>query len=482
LWPPAPPPGSPLFAELCDAVLHGRSSLPSQTSGRFLTHATALAARHRFHHWPLAFPEVFWTEDGEPRADGGFDAVLGNPPWDMVRGDSGDGDVRSGRRADAQRFTDFARESGVYRVETRAHVNRYQLFVERALQLVRPGGRIGLVLPSGMMTDAGAAPLRRHLFDRTEVDALTGLDNRGGIFPIHRSVRFVLMTCTAGGATQTIACRFGITDPDDLERPAGAPLVVTRRLLSRLSGDDDLAVPELTSEADLRILEKISAHVPLLGSSAGWQVHFSRELNASDDRHAFAPFDTGADARPVIEGKHIEPFRTSLDGCRQQLRADAVTRPVPRRARLAYRDIASATNRLTLIAAIVPARVVTTHTLFCLRNPLPLTTQHVLCALLNSFVANYLVRFRVNTHVTASLIARLPVPVLDPSDPAFAQLAHLSRTLSESRVPTESMPEYAELQALVARLYALTHDDFKHILATFPLIPAEIRTAALNVF
>ncbi|MBM3820266.1 MAG: hypothetical protein FJW14_14785 [Acidimicrobiia bacterium] len=481
-WRDGAPPGSPLFAELCDTLLHARSALPAQTSRRLLDHAAALAAGHRFHHWPLAFPEVFWHEDGEPRGDGGFDAVLGNPPWDMVRGDSGEGGIRSGRRADAQRFTDFVRASGVYRVGSRSHVNRYQLFVERALQLVRPGGRIGLVLPSGIVTDAGAAPLRRHLFDHAEVDGLAGLDNRGGIFPIHRGVRFVLLTGTAGRPTHSISCRFGITDPDDLERPSTAPLVVTRRLLSRLSGDDDLAVPEMTSEADLRILEKISAQIPLLGSPAGWNVHFSRELNASDDRHAFAPFDGSAEARPVIEGKHIEPFRTSLEGCRHQLRADAVTRHVARRPRLAYRDVASATNRLTLIAAVVPARVVTTHTLFCLRNALPLPAQHVLCALLNSFVANYLVRGRVNTHVTASLMSRLPVPVAGPGDPTFMRLAHLSRALADGPERAELMPAYAELQALAARLYGLSEHDFAHVLATFPLVAAETRSAALAAF
>ncbi len=483
-WHDGSPPGAAVFAELCDVVMRGRSALPGATSTRLIDHAAALAARHRFHHWPLAFPEVFWDAQGEPLADGGFDAVIGNPPWDMVRGDSGDGDVRSGRKADAHHFTDFVRESGVYRVEARAHVNRYQLFVERALQLVRPGGRVGLVLPSGLVTDAGAAPLRRHVFDRAEVDAVTGLDNRSGIFPIHRSVRFVLMTCTAGRATDTIKCRFGITRPDDLERPGGghAPIVVTRRLLSRISGDDDLAIPEMASEADLRLLEKISARIPFLGATNGWNVQFGRELNASDDRHAFTAFNGSPDGRPVLEGKHIDPFHVSFDACRYQLPAGVTSRRVPRRARLAYRDIASATNRLTLIAAIVPARAVTTHTLFCLKQPLPAATQHVLCALLNSFVANYLVRFRVNTHVTAALISRLPVPLVDPSDSAFVRLAHLSRTLADTDEPTESLPEYAALHALVAQLYGLSRADLAHVLTTFPLIPGEVRSAVLVQF
>lgn len=483
-WENGPPPDPGAFAELCDRVLHGRSALSERITTPLFEHADALAVRHRFLHWPLAFAEVFCDEHGARDPRGGFDAIVGNPPWDMVRGDSGEAGVRAGRRADAHRLTDFVREAGVYRVASQSHVNRYQLFLERSLQLVRPDGRVGLVLPSGALTDAGAGPLRRHLFERAEVDTVTGLDNRGGIFPIHRSVRFVLLTCTAGRPTSSTACRFGITRPEDLQRPDDLhpPLIVTRRLLTRVSGADDLAIPEIASEADLRILENISGRFPALGAEDGWNVQFGRELNASDDRGSFAPFDGNPDARPVLEGKYIEPFRVSLDRCRYQLRAPSAAKRVPRRARLAYRDVASATNRLTLIAAIVPSRAVTIHTLFCLKTSLPAEAQHVLCAFLNSFVTNYLVRLRVNTHVTASLVSRLHVPLVDPVDPAFAQLASLSRTLTEGRDPVERMTAYAQLQALVAQLYGLSRNDFAHILTTFPLIPEEVRSSALVTF
>src|SRR5207342_1187778 len=128
--------------------------------------------------------------------------------------------------------------------------------------------------------------------------------------------------------------------------------------------------------------------------------------NASDDRHAFIERIGASDARPIVEGKQIEPFRVSLDRCRLELNREVeIRRQIPQRARLAYRDVASATNRLTLIAAIVPARAVTTHTLFCLKTRIPVAEQHVLCALLNSFVANYLIRLRVNTHVTVTLMS-----------------------------------------------------------------------------
>jgi hypothetical protein len=484
-WADGRPPDRGAFGALIEELLHDRHTLADRITSPLLTHAAAVAERHRFLHWPLVFPEVFVDDAGEPRSRPGFDAIVGNPPWDMVRGDSGDGDSRPDRRLEAQRLTDFVRESGIYRVEGRAHANRYQLFVERALQLVRTGGRIGLVLPSGVTADAGAAPLRRHLFDRAEVDEVTGLDNRDGIFPIHRSVRFVLLTGTAGRPTSQIRCRFGVTNPDDLERAerAGSPLVLTRRLLARLSGEDDLGIPELTTAEHLRLVERISAVVPRLAAAEGWDAHFGRELNASDDRGSFTAFDGDSLARPVVEGKQIEPFRVSLERSRYQLRRSRdVGARAPRRARLAYRDVASATNRLTLIAAVIPARAVTTHTLFCLKAPLSADAQHVLCALLNSYVANYLVRLRVNTHVTVALVSRLHVPMVRPEQPEFDRLSALSQTLMCARTPVEEMEEYADLQAIAARLYGLTPEEFELVLTTFPLVPRSTRTRALERF
>ena len=482
-WTNGAPPDRRTFRELTARLLNGSCALPERLCSQFLDHSDTTAAIGRYHHWPLVFPEVFLDEQGRIRPAAGFDAIIGNPPWEMVRGDSGNEDARASRKADARRLTDFVRESGIYRVESSAHANLYQLFVERALQLVRPGGRIGLVLPSGLVSDAGAAPLRRHLFDRAAVDAIAGLDNRDGIFPIHRSTRFVLLTCTPGQPTQSIRCRFGITRVEDLERGdtgTKATLTLTRAFIQQLSGADDLGVPELSTARDLSIVERIGARVPRLGDQAGWGVQFSRELNASDDRHAFVRYAGASDARPIIEGKQIEPFRVSLDRCSLQLDPRAIMRrALPQRARLSYRDVASATNRLTLIAAIIPARAVTTHTLFCLKTRLPMVEQHVLCALLNSFVANYLIRLRVNTHVTATLMSRLPVPVIREEHPFFEQLGARTASLARGTKPVEEMEEYAQLQALCAHAYQLRASEFEHILGTFPLIPAGVRAAAL---
>ncbi len=67
----------------------------------------------RFFHWPLEFPEVFFGGDGAPRPDAGFDAVVGNPPWDMVRGDSDGGAGRAEARREARQMQRFSRTSGL---------------------------------------------------------------------------------------------------------------------------------------------------------------------------------------------------------------------------------------------------------------------------------------------------------------------------------------------------------------------------------
>ena len=140
--------------------------------------------------------------------------------------------------------------------------------------------------------------------------------------------------------------------------------------------------------------------------------------------------------------------------------------------------MASATNRLTLIAAILPARCVSTHTVFCLRRALSIRSQYFLCGLFNSFVVNYLVRLRVTTHVTTATVERLPIPRRDDAPRAFREIAALARVLSRRNDPRAS----TRLQTLVAALYQLTVDEFRYVLDTFPLIAREDRDAVLEAY
>jgi hypothetical protein len=151
------------------------------------------------------------------------------------------------------------------------------------------------------------------------------------------------------------------------------------------------------------------------------------------------------------------------------------------RPRLAYRDVAGATNRLTLIAAILPPGCVSTHTLFCLRTPLAPSDQYFLCGLFNSFVLNFLIRLRVTLHVTTAAVERLPIPTANHAPAAIREIASLARLLARHHGGASSLA-FARLQSRVAELYQLTTDEFVHVLSTFPLIPHEVRDASLRLF
>ena len=488
LWTDGPAPSPGLVSEWIAGAIGAKTTLPDRQLRASLERARVVAARHGAFHWELAFPEVFFGAAGHPSAAGGFDAVLGNPPWDMLRGDTGSSSQRSDTRALTTAQLRFCRSSRSYQYQGGGQPNSYQLFVERALTLARPGGRVGLILPSGIATDHGSASLRRHLFDRTSIDTWFGFDNRARIFPIHRSMRFVVLSTTSSGCTETLRFRCGITDPEALDRDDRdtAPLSIARTRLEAWS-PEHLTIPEIATAASLGIMAAIAERVPALSDPAGWQVRFGRELNATDDRPHFVRLAGGRKSiLPVVEGKQIAPFKVDLERSEYGIPATTAARLLDRAAtfernRVAYRDVASATNKLTLIAAMLPRGTVSTHTVFCLKTALDERSQWCLLGLLNSFVANYLVRLQVTTHVTTSLLARLPVPRPLENTAQFDRLVDLAKCITK-RGLQDSSAEYAELNAIAAALYRLTPDEYAHILNSFPLISETVRGECLTTY
>lgn len=418
------------YRALADRLVLRSRVIGARAAGRRLREAAAHAGSLRFFHWPLEFPDVFGGDAP------GFDAVVGNPPWEMLRAGAGS----DSRHA----MNTFARGSGLYPRSARGHVNLYQLFLERSLQLTRPGGRIGLVLPWGLMTDDGSAGLRQTLLDGTRIDTLARFDNRDGIFQAHRSLRFAAVTATTGEMSQAfeltrIAHAAALDDLPDAGAPRSGPLI-TREALQAIGGSSR-RVPDAASAAHLALAMKLCGRHQALGDPRGWGASFGRELNLTDDRGAFS----ARGSLPVLEGKHLHPHHVDVASARHRISRAAASRLLPDlpfdRARLAYRDVTAPTNTQTLIAAIVPAGAVTSHSLFCLRNAWDLRTQGALALILNSDVANFLVRLFVGSHVTTSLIEWLPVPDMEAS---VAELSGLDAG-SAGRV--------------IARLYGLTEDE-----------------------
>ena len=246
-------------------------------------------------------------------------------------------------------------------------------------------------------------------------------------------------------------------------------------LIRRLS-PVGLAVPEIRSSTDLDIVSAVSARIPALEDPDGWGVRFGRELNATEDKPHFREDGRGL---PVIEGKQLHPFAVDVGSARFTIDERTASRLLTpaltfRRRRLAYRDVAAATNRMTLIAALVPAGVVTTHTVFCLKDLLDDDSQDFLCGIFNSFVANYFIRMHVVTHVTTAIVARLPVPRPHAGGRVFRRVARLSRAIARHR----RAADVARLHAAVAGLYGLSERQFTHVLSTFPLAPEAEREEA----
>ena len=181
----------------------------SQRFARFLDRTRELAAEEGFFNWQVAFPGV-WSDWGEAERYGGFDAVVGNPPWDRMKLQQVEWFAarrpeiaRAQRAADRKRMigalrddadplaAEFeraneradsalrvARRSGDYPYLSRGDVNLYSLFVERAMALVGPRGVVGLLTPSGIASDKTAAPFFRSIVTEGRLRALYDFENR----------------------------------------------------------------------------------------------------------------------------------------------------------------------------------------------------------------------------------------------------------------------------------------------------------------
>ena len=189
---------------------------------------------------------------------------------------------------------------------------------------------------------------------------------------------------------------------------------------------------------------------------------------------------------PVVDGKHLRPFGVDLANVRRVITRDAAAMLLDgasrfERDRVCYRDVASVSNRLTLIAARLPAGVVSTHTVFCAKTTFTSPDTWCLVGLLNSLIANYLVRLQMTTHVTTALMARLPVPRPAAGSPVHASIASLAESLSH-RAFEEDAEGYARLNALAAHAYEVTKDEYAHVVSTFPLLPAALRARCVEAF
>ena len=322
--------------------------------------AARIVDKIRFFHWELEFPDVY------REASSGFDAVLGNPPWETIQPYSkeffsnidplyrsygrqaalnrqcgyfsnatvertwldynsqctdlsnwmkhagapfGDPDLvkdNQSRFAIARakenevlhrRWREVRSRSNCYSDQAHPFVHRgegkaytYKLFLEKTHALCSIGGRFGVIVPSGIHSDHGTGSLRTLFLEHCEWEWLFGIENRQGIFPIHKSYKFDAIIITKGGSTTTIHATFMRRNLDEWESAEEFAIPYTSTQIRRFS-PYTRAILEIQSRRDLEILERIYTNSVLLGDDGprGRKIHYTNEFDMTGDSHLFPP-------------------------------------------------------------------------------------------------------------------------------------------------------------------------------------------------
>ena len=307
-----------------------RDDHPASASfAALLARARDLIAEEGFLHWQVAFPGV-WSDWQRPERQGGFDAVIGNPPWDriklqqvewfaarrpaiahaqraddrkrMIAALQDDGDPLAGAferaNARAESTARMARTGGDYPLLSRGDVNLYALFVERALALVKPHGLIGLLVPSGIASDKTAAPFFRSVATEGRLRALYDFENRRTrytappFFPdVDSRFKFCAFVTGRSPSDAPAQCAFFLQDVSELND-------TSRRF--PLASEDFASVnpntgtaPIFRTRRDAELTTAIYRRLPVLvDRSAGqelkaWPVKYTRMFDMTNDSHLF---------------------------------------------------------------------------------------------------------------------------------------------------------------------------------------------------
>ena len=299
-------------------------SLPDSAFAGLWDKAKSLAEREGFLHWEAAFPGV-WHSWQSAHPQGGFDAVIGNPPWDRIKlqevewfatrapelaraptaaaRKKGVDQLRASGSPLASEF-DAAKEraedlgkmvraSGHYPLLGGGDINLYSLFVERAMRLVNPAGIVGLLTPSGIYADKTAAKFFRSVSTNGRVGGLFDFENRKIFFKdIHASFKFCALII--GGAARRFdetPCAFFLHDSETIEDPDRC-FTLAPADFDRVNPNTGTA-PVFRTRRDAEITRGIyERHPVLVDRSAGgedktWPVRYVRQFDMTNDSHLF---------------------------------------------------------------------------------------------------------------------------------------------------------------------------------------------------
>ena len=475
--------------------------------------ARTIGDREGFLHWEVAFPGV-WRQWQDSRPQGGFDAVIGNPPWDQIeqpevewfasRDEQIAGAVtgadrkalikkkkESGEelaleyervRGRAAEMRVFVRGSDEYPLLSEGRINLYSLFVERAMELIRKDGFVGLLTPSGIYSDKSASRFFKSLSTDGRVGGLFDFENRRlgtdlpPFFPDVDS-RFKFCALVFGGEKRRFErtdCAFFLPDTKTLANENRC-FPLTPDDFARVNPNSGTA-PVFRTRRDAEITRCIYERHPVLVDRSGeverraWPVRFMQgHFDMTSDSHLFRtraqletdgfyPVEGNRWKRgeelylPLYEGKMVQAFDhraasiTTREGnlfrpgqpdrTLEEEHRDPAFSPRPRywvnqqesdvlqgvRWHLAFKDITASTNVRTMISAVIP-QVGCGHTLPVLlpsEDGMDAGSTACFLANLNSFAFDYVARQKVQaTHLTWYTVEQFPVIVSADYDRPF---------------------------------------------------------------
>ena len=212
-------------------------------SSAFLETMEGIVEDYGLFHWELAFPEVF--------ARGGFDVVLGNPPWERVKLQeqeffaNREPSIANARNAAerkkliaalpatdpvlwqewtkatriAQGQSHFVRQSGRYPLCGKGDINTYALFAEHNWRVLAPRGCAGFIVPGGIVTDDTTKEYFQALLDGSALASVYHFENESQVFKgLHHAYRFVLLTIRESDRADLVFYARRAADLDDPQR------------------------------------------------------------------------------------------------------------------------------------------------------------------------------------------------------------------------------------------------------------------------
>ena len=328
------------------ATLHTLLTTPNDITGPAadaVAAARAVCAEARVLHWPLAFPQVF--------ARGGFDCVLGNPPWEVnqmgeeeffasrdpniaaLAGDSRKKAIESLSKTSPRLWEEFSetsrriaatniffRESGRFPLTAVGKLNTYPLFAETILQIHAQDGRAGFIVPTGIATDDSTKAYFGHITQSKQLVSLYDIENRDRLFPaVDSRMKFCLLTLGASEQAEFVCFATQVSQLADERRR----FTLTPEDF-RLINPNTLTCPVFRSKRDAELTKKLYRAAPVLiyeanaednSANAGelpaenpWGITFSQGLfNMTSASHLFKD-EESPNHLPLYEAKLIHHF------------------------------------------------------------------------------------------------------------------------------------------------------------------------------